>query len=114
MGDDRTSGTQMLIDALATGAGAALNFYGAKVAFQAHGAVSSSTGAATIKIQGCNIAADSADALWLDLGTISLTLGTTQTTDGFVVDAPWRYIRANVTAISGADATVSVYAGVEV
>ena len=114
MGGDRTSGVQMLDAVIATGAGEAMDFNGAKMTFQAHGAVSSSTGAATIKIQACNITATSADALWIDVGTISLTLGTAQVTDGFAIDAPWRYIRANVTAISGADATVSVYAGVEV
>lgn len=111
---DRTSAVTMLSDAVATGAGEAMNFNGAKCAFQAHGATSAGAGAATIKIEGCNISASSADALWLTLGTITLTLSTTQATDGFVIDAPWKFIRANVTAISGTDATVSVYAGCEI
>lgn len=40
-------------------------------------------------------------------GTISLS-GTTSNTDGFTSDAPWKYVRANVTALSGTNATVQV------
>lgn len=45
------------------------------------------------------------------MGTITLS-GTTSSTDGFTSEAPWKYIRANVTAISGTNATVQVYMGV--
>lgn len=45
------------------------------------------------------------------MGTISLS-GTTSSSDGFVSDAPWKYVRARVTAISGTGATVQVYMGV--
>lgn len=41
-------------------------------------------------------------------GTITLS-GTTSNSDGFVMqNAPWKYVRANVTAISGTGATVTV------
>src|SRR4030043_175818 len=40
------------------------------------------------------------------LGTITLT-GTTSSTDGFTTTAPWKYVRARVTAISGTGATVT-------
>lgn len=45
------------------------------------------------------------------LGTISLS-GTTSATDGFTTDAPWKYVRARVTAISGTGASVTVLRGV--
>lgn len=41
------------------------------------------------------------------LGTITLT-GTTTATDGFATQAAWAYYRANVTAISGTGAAVTV------
>lgn len=45
------------------------------------------------------------------LGTITLS-GTTSSSDGFTTDAPWKYIRARLTAISGTGATVNVTMGV--
>lgn len=45
------------------------------------------------------------------LGTITLS-GTTSSTDGFTTNAPWKYVRARVTAIAGTGATVTVYMGV--
>lgn len=44
---------------------------------------------------------------YITAGTITLS-GTTSATDGFVLDAPWAYVRANVTAISGTSAAVTV------
>jgi hypothetical protein len=45
------------------------------------------------------------------LGTITLS-GTTSATDGFTTSAPWKYVRARVTAISGTGAVVTVLRGV--
>ena len=42
--------------------------------------------------------------------TVAVT-GTTTANDGFATDAPWRYYRANVTAIAGTGAKVSVLVG---
>lgn len=47
----------------------------------------------------------------ITLGTITLS-GTTTATDGFTSDAPWKYIRSKVTAISGTGANVNVLMGV--
>jgi hypothetical protein len=45
-------------------------------------------------------------------GTITLS-GTTSHSDGFITqNSPWKYVRANVTAVSGTDATVNVTMGV--
>jgi hypothetical protein len=61
-------------------------------------------GAATVLIQVSNNGSD-----WMTLGTIGLTLGTSSTTDGFTATSAWSYIRANLTSVSGTDATVTVY-----
>jgi hypothetical protein len=65
--------------------------------FQAVGNTSTSTGAATISIQVSNDGAN------------FFTLGTAPTSDGFAVANTYEYYRANVTAISGTGAIVSVY-----
>jgi hypothetical protein len=45
------------------------------------------------------------------LGTITLT-GTTNTSDGFTVTAPWKYVRARITAVSGTISSIFVKMGV--
>jgi hypothetical protein len=74
-----------------------------KQCVEAHGTTSSGSGAASISIEVSNNGTS-----WITAGTIGLTLGTTQTSDGFVMDAPWLYVRANVASISGTGASVSV------
>ena len=101
----------LLSAAAATGAGSAFQVRDAKRTFHAVGATTSSTGAATIAVEVSNKPTPSADADWLTLGTIGLTLGTTQTGDGFASDAPWLHVRGNVTAISGTGANVTLYMG---
>jgi hypothetical protein len=63
---------------------------------------------ATVVIEGSND-----NTYWVStvLGTITLS-GTTSSTDGFTTSAPWKYVRARTTAISGTGATVQVYMGV--
>jgi hypothetical protein len=72
--------------------------------FQAVGATSASTGAATVLIQVSNDGTN-----FFTLGTITLTLGTATTSDGFAVANTYEYYRANLSAVSGTNATVSVY-----
>jgi hypothetical protein len=69
--------------------------------------------AATINIQVSN-QTDTYNGVktnWITLGTISLT-GTTTATDGFTTVCPWRYVRANIAAVSGTSATVEIIMGV--
>lgn len=63
---------------------------------------------ATVAIDGSNDG-----VYWCStvLGTITLS-GTTSASDGFVTIAPWKFVRARVTAISGTSATVTVLMGV--
>lgn len=81
--------------------------------FHATGTTSAGAGAATILIEGSDIAAPvlTTNVDWVTLGTISLTLGTTKTGDGFASQAPWRWVRARVSAISGTNASVDAYMG---
>lgn len=72
--------------------------------FQAVGSTSASTGAATVLVQVSNDGTN-----YITLGTITLTLGTSATSDGLAVANSWEYYRANVTAISGTGASVTVY-----
>jgi hypothetical protein len=93
----------LLSSVIATGASAAVALNGPEFTAQASGLVTATTGAATVKIQVSN---DNAN--WIDLGTITLTLGTSVTSDGLAAFARWALVRANVTAISGTNAAVTV------
>jgi len=74
--------------------------------FQAFGTVSTSTGAATINIEGSNNGTN-----WDVIGTFSLTLGTAAVSDSFTSDDRYAFVRSNVTAISGTAASVTINMG---
>jgi len=68
---------------------------------------------ATIAVQVCieDATANGTYSNWITMGTITVS-GTTSATDGFTTIAPWRWVRVNVTAISGTGAAVQVLMGV--
>lgn len=101
----RNTAKYLLKQRIATGAGEELAAYGDSRVIQVEGATSAGAGAATVKIQ----VRASQDAEWLDLATFTMTLSTTKVSEGFVSEAPWPLIRANVTAISGTDATLDAW-----
>jgi len=96
---------------IVTGASPHRTLNGTYHTFQSHGTTSAGAGAATIKIQVSNVSTPTEDGHWIEAGDVSLTLGTTRTASGFALNAAWRWVRANVTAISGTNATVSVLIG---
>lgn len=101
----------LINNATATGAGASQNIQTLRIpqdnrTFQATGQTSTSTGAASVLVEVSN---DNSN--WITMGTISLTLGTATTTDGFVSSANWTWVRGKVFSISGTDATVSLLMG---
>lgn len=99
--------TSILLDqATTTGAGFSTASPAPHSAIQVYGTTTSGTGSATVNVEVRN-----AGGPWMVAGTISLSLSTTATGDGFVMDAGWHEVRANVTAISGTGATVSVTMG---
>ena len=111
----KNSGSCLMLDAVtATGAGGLMPWERDTVkSFHAVGTTSVGVGAATILIEASSkitpVTSTSVD--WVTLGTITLTLGTTQTGDGFIAFGGWKHVRANVSAISGTGATVSVWIG---
>lgn len=108
----------MLSAATATGASHVMQPNGSKRTFFCHGTTSAGAGASAISVYVTDVltagACPSAAAThYKVIGTITLTLGTTRTNDGFASDAPWPCVYMNVDSISGTDGTVSCYMGVE-
>lgn len=97
----------LLVEAEATGAGDQVEPWHTNRTFEAYGATSASTGAATVLIEVRN----SENSDWHQMAQIDLTLSTSTSGDGFASSAAWRYVRARVSAISGTGAAVSVNMG---
>ena len=117
----RQNGNAVMFSArTTTGATEAHPMKGGKNTFLAQGETSSGSGAATIIIEVSNktspSTATSSDGLadWVTAGTITLTLGTTMTSDAFALDAPYMWVRARLSSISGTDAAVTVWKASEV
>ena len=84
-----------------TGAGSAVPMSGAKHTFQG-------TVTGTVSVSA-TVLVDVSNDIVTSLTMCTLTLsGTTSATDGFASDSPWEFVRANVTAISGTGAAVTV------
>ena len=96
----------LLSASTSTGAGSVVARAPAIKTFHLTGTTTAGAGAATVYVQVSN---DNAN--WITAATLSLTLGTTATSDGCVIDAPWTFIRGNVNAISGTGASVSLHMG---
>lgn len=96
---------RIIVDATTTVTGTSRELNTPYATFQAN-VVGSGAVTATVVCEGSND-----DSFYSTLGTISLA-GTTSASDGFTITAPWAYVRARVTAISGTSATVNVYLGV--
>lgn len=96
----------LLADVLVTGAGSSMEAWMENRTFQAKGSTTSGAGAATVIAEGSN---DNVN--WITLGTITLTLGVAETSDGFASDARWAHLRGRVSAISGTGAKVSLFMG---
>lgn len=97
-----------LLNAVAvTGAGSTVNApCNPYRTFQLTGTTTAGAGAATVKVQVSND-----NVVWIDLGTISLTLATTASADAFKDVGAWVYVRGNVTSISGTGAAVTLMMG---
>lgn len=74
--------------------------------YQASGTTSSGAGSATIAVQCSNNGTN-----WDTVGTITLTLSTTTSSDSFASADRCAYVRGNVTAISGTGASVNLHMG---
>ena len=95
--------TSLVSAATATGAGSAAGIKTVNRTYQAF-LSTSTTPAATVNVEASNDGTH-----WVVLGTI--TLSGSAATDGFASYGAWLYDRGNVTAISGAVATVTLLRG---
>ena len=103
------SSVKILDGATATGAGE-VHFPACKDrVYHLLGNVSAATGAAGVTVEVSN---DNVN--WVSGGTMALTLGTTITSDSLPSVAPWRYVRGNVTSISGTNAAVTLWLSCEI
>ena len=101
--------THVLVDkATATGNKEAVMLNSRYKTFQVTGKVSASTGSAEVEIQVSN---DKVNFVTVD--TLSLTLGTTVTSDSYVNNDAWKYVRGNVKTLTGTDAEVTVIVGTQ-
>lgn len=96
----------LLSGATATGAGSTAQGVAYDKTYQASGTTSSGSGSATVAVQCSNDGAN-----WDTLGTITLTLSTTASSNSFKSTDRCYRLRGNVTAISGTGAAVSLYMG---
>lgn len=101
-----TKATKIMTAKTTTGAGSTFKPLGPQRSFQGVGRTTASTGASVIAIQ---VSDDCAN--FIEAGTITLTLGTTDTSDGFSTDAHWQCVRGYVNSISGTGANVDVWIG---
>lgn len=110
---ETVSSVQLLTAATTTATGGYVSPRCVNRTFQAMGTTSSGSGSGVIVIEASNKSTPATGTTvdWTTLGTITLTLGTTQTNDGFVSDASWRWVRARVSSISGTGASVDAYMG---
>lgn len=100
--------TYNLLDSkTATGVGTQIYKDAPQASFQVSGTTTAGSGSAVVAIQVSNDGTN-----WITAGTVTLTLGTSATSDGFTTDAPWKYVRANVTTLTGTGASVSAVMGV--
>jgi len=102
--DGPAKATKILDAATTTATGDVFQPWGPQRTFFAYGSTSAGSGASAIAIQASNDCTN-----YIDMGTISLTLGTTTVSDGFASDASWKCIRAKVNSISGTNAAVTVW-----
>lgn len=97
--------TSLLAAATTTETGGSKQLSTAKKVLHCFGTTTAGAGAATVLIE---VSSDGTENSWILLATMTLTLATTKSSEGFVSDAPWAYMRARVSAISGTGAAVSV------
>lgn len=99
--------TPLLEAATTTATGASHEVWHTNRTFECYGTTSSGAGAAAIAIEVRN----DENADWKLLATVSLTLATSVSSDGFATTAAWRYVRARVASISGTGASVNANVG---
>ena len=96
-------GMRLLDDVTTTGEGAIHSPDFASKTFQLEGSTSSGVGAAAVKVEASH---SGRVGTWEEVGSITLTLGTTTTSDSFSTVSIYKHYRGNVVSISGTGAKV--------
>lgn len=105
-----SSTVALATNVITTGTVASKSVKAEKATFQCFGSTSAGAGSATVNVEVSND-----NVAWVVMGTFNLTLSTTSgdEAEGFIApNMLWEYARANVTAITGTDASVSLTMGV--
>jgi hypothetical protein len=102
-----SNATLLLKDATATGAGPIVEAHAAQFSWDCK-VEGSGPVTATILIEASNFKDDPLS--WMPWATVTLS-GTDYDIDKIALWAPWKYLRGNLTAISGTDAKVNVSMG---
>lgn len=97
----------LFTDVTTTGVGIIEQVYsereeGESVCIQVIGNTTAGAGSLVVAIEVSNNSTD-----WILASNITLTLATTVATDGIVINAPWKYIRAYPTTLTGTGAKAS-------
>jgi hypothetical protein len=103
---DTINTLRLFTAATTTGAKDSLPSWAGTKTYQANGTTTAGAGAATILVQGSNDGTN-----WDTIGTITLVLATTTSSDGFSSQDRYAFLRGNVSAISGTGASVSLTVG---
>jgi hypothetical protein len=95
----QAGGPQTILNSSSTGAG---NWYRVhpqirNITFQAVATGASATIGSTVLVQGSN---DGINAVASTLATIALNSTSTVASDGFVLDAHWEYVRAQINSLT--------------
>lgn len=98
-----TTATALLSAVLVTGAGATVAGIAAMKTYQLWGKTSAGTGTLSVNVEGSNDGTH-----WDVIQTISLVLGTSDTSDSFASNDRYLNVRGNVTAITGTDAQATL------
>lgn len=117
MAERTISSSRILADAATAGTDGerATPRFHEKRTFQAVGGVASgAAGTATVLIEASNVAVPAVDGDWVLVATINLTampVRPAKESVGFVTDAPWRHVRARLTAVTGVTPLVDAWMG---
>ena len=97
---------RLLYQAIATGIDETYIPLGHERTYQLVGSVSSGSGTCVVDIEVSNDGEN-----FVNMHTMEMNLSTTVNSDTYFSIEPWKYVRGNVTAISGTDASVDLTLG---
>lgn len=108
MSDNEATSYELLTAATAPGNSSVASLGSDVKAVQVKSSTTAGAGSTTVIVEVTN----DTTWPWLTAATITLVTGTVEVSDGIVLSAGWKFLRARVSAISGTGAQVSANVGV--